>query len=36
MRNSKHRDDGTILFTHAELTAWISGIKAGEFDDLAA
>jgi hypothetical protein len=35
VRNSKHRDDGTILFTHAELNTWISGIKTGEFDDLA-
>ena len=33
MRNSKHPDDGTILFTHAEINAWISGIKAGEFAD---
>lgn len=36
VRNSKHPDDGTILFTHAELNAWISGVKAGEFDDLAS
>ncbi|PZS22557.1 MAG: DUF397 domain-containing protein [Pseudonocardiales bacterium] len=36
MRNSTHRDDGTILFTHAELNAWISGVKDGEFDDLAS
>jgi hypothetical protein len=35
VRNSNHRDDGTILFTHAELNTWISGIKTGEFDDLA-
>ena len=35
VRNSNHRDDGTILFTPAELSAWISGIKTGEFDDLA-
>jgi hypothetical protein len=34
MRNSKHPDDGTILFTHAEINTWISGIKAGVFDDL--
>jgi uncharacterized protein DUF397 len=34
MRNSKYPDDGTILFTHAEVNAWISGIKAGELDDL--
>ncbi len=36
LRNSTHRDDGTILFTHAELNAWISGVKDGEFDDLAS
>jgi hypothetical protein len=35
MRNSRHPDDGTILFTPAEVNAWISGIKAGELDDLA-
>lgn len=34
MRNSKHPDDGTILFTHAEVNAWISGIKEGELDVL--
>ncbi len=34
IRNSKHPDDGTILFTPAEINAWISGIKAGELDDL--
>jgi hypothetical protein len=36
MRNSQHRDDGTIRFTRAELTEWINCIKAGEFDDLAS
>lgn len=36
VRNSKHPTDGMILFTHAELNAWINGIKAGEFDDLAS
>jgi hypothetical protein len=35
VRNSNRPDDATILFTHAELNTWISGIKAGEFDDLA-
>jgi hypothetical protein len=34
MRNSKRPDDGTILFTPAEVNAWISAIKAGELDDL--
>ena len=36
VRNSNHRDGGTILFTPAELNAWISGIKTGELDDLAS
>lgn len=35
VRNSNHPDQGTILFTRTELAAWITGIKAGEFDDLA-
>jgi len=33
-RNSNHRDDGTVLFTPAELSDWVNGCKAGEFDDL--
>ncbi|MGH3823334.1 MAG: DUF397 domain-containing protein [Pseudonocardiaceae bacterium] len=35
MRNSNHSDGGVILFTRAEMDAWIKGVKAGEFDDLA-
>ena len=35
VRNSKHPSDGTVAFTRAELAAWISGCKAGEFDDIA-
>jgi len=23
-----------VLFTRAEMDAWVSGVKAGEFDDL--
>jgi len=34
VRNSNHPDAGTVLFTHAEMAAWINGCKAGEFDDL--
>jgi len=34
LRNSTHPDAGTILFTRAQINAWIQGIKAGEFDDL--
>jgi len=36
VRNSKHPDDGTILFTpaeiNAEINAWISGTKSTRFD----
>ncbi|MEV0701713.1 DUF397 domain-containing protein [Saccharopolyspora sp. NPDC050389] len=34
IRNSNAPDAGTILFTRAEISAWIKGVKAGEFDDL--
>ena len=34
VRNSTHPDDGLILFTRAEMNAWLSGVKAGEFDNL--
>lgn len=34
VRNSNHPDAGTIFFTRAEMAAWITGCKAGEFDDL--
>ncbi|MGH3548128.1 MAG: DUF397 domain-containing protein [Pseudonocardiaceae bacterium] len=34
VRNSNRPDDGVVLFTPAEMTAWIHGVKAGEFDDL--
>jgi hypothetical protein len=34
VRNSKHPDAGTVLFTPSEMDAWIKGCKAGEFDDL--
>ncbi|AOS63310.1 DUF397 domain-containing protein [Actinoalloteichus hymeniacidonis] len=35
IRNSKNPDDGTAYFTRTEIHAWLQGIKAGEFDDLA-
>jgi Domain of unknown function (DUF397) len=35
VRNSNHPDAGAVLFTRAEMAAWIKGVKAGEFDDLA-
>lgn len=34
VRNSNHPDEGMVLFTHAEMKAWVRGVKAGEFDDL--
>jgi hypothetical protein len=34
VRNSKRPEAGTVLFTPAEMDAWIKGCKAGEFDDL--
>lgn len=34
-RNSKDHDQGTLLYTRAELAAFIAGCKSGEFDDLA-
>ena len=35
VRNSNHPDAGVVLFTRTEMDAWIKGVKAGEFDDLA-
>ena len=34
VRNSNHVELGTLPFTRAELTAFIAGCKAGEFDDI--
>jgi hypothetical protein len=36
VRNSNQPDGGMVLFTPAEMTAWIHGVKAGEFDDLTS
>jgi hypothetical protein len=35
VRNSNSPELGTLMFTRAEMSAWISGVKAGEFDDLS-
>lgn len=35
VRDSKNPDGGTLVFTSAEMRAWVRGVKAGEFDDLA-
>lgn len=34
VRNSNDPGAGVVLFTRAEMNAWIKGVKAGEFDDL--
>ena len=34
VRNSNRPHEGIVVFTRAEMNAWISGVKAGEFDDL--
>jgi hypothetical protein len=34
VRNSNHTDGGQLVFTRDEMSAWLSGCKAGEFDDL--
>jgi hypothetical protein len=34
VRNSNQPEQGIVLFTRAEMEAWIHGVKAGEFDDL--
>jgi len=35
LRDSKDPTAGHFTFTRAEMAAWIRGVKAGEFDDLA-
>jgi hypothetical protein len=32
VRDTKNRDGGTLIFTHSEWTAFLTGAKAGEFD----
>lgn len=34
VRDSKHPADGTLIFTRAEMRAWVAGVRTGEFDDL--
>lgn len=36
MRNSRHPDGPALVFTKAELRAFLSGVKGSEFDHLAA
>ncbi len=35
MRNSRDPDGPVLSYTRAEIAAFLEGIKAGEFDDLA-
>lgn len=34
VRNSNHPAAGTVVFTPAEVDAFLKGVHAGEFDDL--
>jgi hypothetical protein len=34
LRSSNRPQDGAILFTRAEISAWLQGAKHGEFDHL--
>ena len=33
VRNSNHPEDAVVLFTRAEINAWINRIKTGELDN---
>jgi hypothetical protein len=34
LRNRRRPEEGAVIFTPAEMDAWIKGCKAGEFDDI--
>jgi hypothetical protein len=34
MRNSRHPAGPALVYTRAEITAFLAGAKSGEFDDL--
>jgi hypothetical protein len=34
VRDSKNPDGAMLIFTRAEMHAWLHGVRAGEFDDL--
>jgi hypothetical protein len=36
VRNSRHRDGPVLVYTRAEMTAFLLGAKDGDFDDLIA
>ena len=35
VRNSRHPAGPTLIYTRAEISAFILGVQGGEFDDLA-
>jgi hypothetical protein len=35
VRNSRHPSGPTLVYTRAEMAAFIDGVRLGEFDDLA-
>lgn len=35
VRNSRHPAGPVLVYTRAEIAAFITGVRAGEFDDLA-
>ena len=35
VRNSRHPGGPTLVYTRAEIAAFIAGVRSGEFDDLA-
>jgi hypothetical protein len=35
VRNSRHPSGPTLVYTRAEIAAFIAGVLSGEFDDLA-
>jgi Domain of unknown function (DUF397) len=34
VRNSRHPSGPALIYTRAEITAFVTGVKNGEFDDL--
>ncbi|MGH3300980.1 MAG: DUF397 domain-containing protein [Streptosporangiaceae bacterium] len=34
VRNSRHPDGPALVYTHAEIAAFLTGVRNGEFDDL--
>lgn len=35
VRNSRHADGPALVYTRAEIAAFLAGVRNGEFDDLA-